>query len=185
MMLVNEAWECYNAADEAGKLQAREQLGEALLKYVKALVKQEYRSQFDSTEDAVGESIVKIFSKLGSYNPELAPFPVWVKVIVCNTCTDLLRDRIRRKEQPLLDFGCWELDEAFYPETSHSTSIALKQLTDQLPPEDRALVQLKLDGLSPKEMADYLKVPIGSVKRRWFFVCEKLRTLAGGKEVDL
>ena len=152
--------------------------GEELLKYIKAIVAKDFGSQFYFVEDAIGESSIKILEQLPTFDPNKSPLPVWVKVIVRNTCKDLLRgnqvDKQKAEEVPLQ-----EADRSYDFFSNHDNRIALKQLTAKLSKPDRDLVQAKLDGLTDEEIAHNYGVTQQAINLRWLKVVEHMRTLAG------
>lgn len=132
-----------------------------------------------SPEDAVDiaqETFVKAYSKLRTFDSASA-FYTWLYRIAINTAIDHLRKRKSRPADSLDDDKFTEI--GFEPETKDPTSDPervlarneqarmLRQAISSLSEKLRSVVVLHdVEGLSQEEVAEILKVPVGTVKSR-------------------
>jgi RNA polymerase sigma-70 factor, ECF subfamily len=131
----------------------------------------------DSAEDAVQDSFIKAFQNLHGFRG--GSFRGWLLRIVTNSAYDMLRRSGRRPTQPLFPEGddgeeiespAWLADpNASVQETveREEESKRLYQLLDELPEVYRSVLTLiDLYELDYLEVAEALKVPIGTIKSR-------------------
>jgi RNA polymerase sigma-70 factor (ECF subfamily) len=102
-----------------------------------------------AAEDAVHDSFVRAFEKLGSYRGE-APFGAWLKRLVVNASIDRLRS-----EQRWVDAD-EPLDELLAPDASQGDQVEALGLLARLPARARSVVWLH-------EMEGYSHVEIGAL----------------------
>jgi RNA polymerase sigma-70 factor (ECF subfamily) len=134
--------------------------------------------------DVSQESFLKAYHSLHSFRGD-SKFSVWLYRIVSNTCLDLLRERKRRAEVPLVredDEG--EADQAEIPDESLSpeklyerrlTREALRRGLLSLPEDQRKILLLReIQGFSYEEIAQILSLESGTVKSRIFRARRKL-----------
>jgi RNA polymerase sigma-70 factor (ECF subfamily) len=119
-------------------------------------------------EDVVQESFVKAFVALDRFRGPDAR--VWLLAIVRNTAMTLLR---RRRSQPVPASGDLPPEPVDHTAGAEETLIArerrrkVRTAIDQLPGEFReTLILRELEGLSYKEIASVLDVPLGTVMSR-------------------
>jgi RNA polymerase sigma-70 factor (ECF subfamily) len=125
-------------------------------------------------EDAAQEAFIRAWKHLPSYRPR-SPFRNWVYRIANNAAVDVLR---RRRETvdadalPLASSGAG-------PEAtmvSKERSMRVKEAVSNLPEASRAVLVLReYEGLSYKEIADTLSIPIGTVMSRLNYARNRLR----------
>lgn len=133
----------------------------------------------DDADDLTIEAFGKAFSRLDQYSPSFA-FSTWLFKIASNNSIDFIRKK--RIKVTSMDTG-FRMDsgEMIYVEAKASTmdpeeSIIHKQkvkmmreLVTKLKPRYRELVELRyFDELSYEEIADTLKLPLGTVKAQLF-----------------
>lgn len=161
--------EAYSAYTTSSSKEDYELFGEALLRYVKAIAAQQYGSKFRFLEEAVGESIIKVLSDLPTFDSDKSPLPVWIKHIVCNVCTDILRNHNNSKTQAYIG------NESHRPfdKIGH---LALRHLFQFLDADERTLVEEKLYGLTEEELAEKYSVNQSTISRRLARIEKKLRT---------
>ena len=133
-------------------------------------------SNRDDAVDITQEAFVKAYTKLRSFNSGSA-FYTWLYRIAINAAIDYLRKRKTRPEDSLDDEKY--TDVGFEP-VSHDPGAdpekvvirgeqirvmrkAISSLSDKL---KSAVVLHDVEGLSQEEVAEILKVPVGTVKSR-------------------
>ena len=108
-------------------------------------------------EDAVQETILTAYSKLGTLKKE-EYFKTWLVRILINICSKTLRKRKRL-------VSVEELSEESVPDSSVRTEV--KMALDALKPKIRIVVVMKyIEGFSVREIKDILNIPEGTVKSR-------------------
>ncbi|MCX8053006.1 MAG: sigma-70 family RNA polymerase sigma factor, partial [Armatimonadetes bacterium] len=135
-----------------------------------------YVSNPEDAVDIAQETFIKAYSKLRSFDSASA-FYTWLYRIAVNTAIDYLRKRKSRLADSLDDEKFTE--SGFEPESRDPSADpegvaarreearmlrkALARLSDKL----RTVIVLHdVEGLSQEEVADVLKVPVGTVKSR-------------------
>jgi RNA polymerase sigma-70 factor (ECF subfamily) len=138
-----------------------------VLRYRKLALGVAYRVSGDATlaEDIAQEAFVRVWNKLPTFRPE-GSFKGWLCRIAANLTIDALR---RRK--PTVDIAETSLPAlADGPEASvlrEERAAAVREAITSLPLHSRtALVLREYEGLSYKEIADVLDIPLGTVKSR-------------------
>lgn len=136
-------------------------------------------------EDIVQDAFLKAYRKIDTFK-EQSKFSTWIYRIAMNQAYDVLR-KLGRQKQKLGLFPLQE-DEEKNPHEAIDTHDGSKEahLTDQkaiikaaldtLPPDHRAVVDLRLvQGFSTEETAKILKCKRGTVLSRLFYSCQKLK----------
>lgn len=142
------------------------------------------RNDADS-EDVVQEATLRAFKFFGGYKG--GDGRAWLLTIVRNTCYTWLQQN--RAHAPLTDFD-EEMQgvESVNPETILLESVdrqMLQQALEELPLEFREVVILReLEGLSYKEIAGIISVPIGTVMSRLARARKRLQLRLTGKEAS-
>jgi RNA polymerase sigma-70 factor, ECF subfamily len=135
-----------------------------------------YVSNRDDAVDITQEAFVKAYSKLRGFNAGSA-FYTWLYRIAINAAIDFLRKRKSRPQDSLDDekytdvgFEPVSMDSGSDPEkvVVRSEQIrvmrkAISSLSDKL---RSAVVLHDVEGLSQEEVAEILRVPVGTVKSR-------------------
>jgi RNA polymerase sigma-70 factor, ECF subfamily len=131
-------------------------------------------------EDAVQETFTSIWRSAGSYKPERgAPAP-WLYAVARNAIVDRFRSQPEATgEVPDLvsgDPGPSELAESSY------VSFRVHRALEALPQREREVVELAYwSGMSQSEVAEYLHIPLGTVKTRTRSALAKLADLLEGE----
>jgi RNA polymerase sigma-70 factor, ECF subfamily len=157
------AMEDFRAIDRclAGEAQAFAELVERHKDVVYSLA---YRMLGDATEaeDIAQEAFVKAYRSLASFRRE-ASFRNWLCRIATGLCIDYLRAHRheRRQRESELNFE----PAAPGPEESFVAREEINQALQQIPANFRtALILRHMEELSYQEMANILKLPLGTVK---------------------
>jgi RNA polymerase sigma-70 factor (ECF subfamily) len=116
-------------------------------------------------EDAVQETFAAVWRSAASYKPERGPAAPWLYAVARNAIVDRLRVRNEpATEVPeLASAEPGPLDRA---ESSY-VSWRVHRALEELPPKEREVVELAYwSGMSQSEVAEYLHIPLGTVKTR-------------------
>jgi RNA polymerase sigma-70 factor (ECF subfamily) len=132
----------------------------------------------EDARDAAQETFVKAFRALPRYRHEAA-FGTWLHRIAVNASLDIVRRRPQAPPVPL--------EEVVLPAQTHNPDIEAERHEVQrrvhdalgrLAPDHRVIVVLRdLQGLAYEEIAEALRVPIGTVRSRLSRAREVLRAL--------
>jgi RNA polymerase sigma-70 factor, ECF subfamily len=132
-------------------------------------------------EDAVQETFASIWRAARSYRPERGPGAPWLYAVARNAITDRGRARTEPPAEvpdtPSPDAGPAERAESGW--TAWRVHRALEELNDN----ERNVIELAYwSGLSQSEIAEFLDIPLGTVKTR---TRAALARLAGLLEEEL
>jgi RNA polymerase sigma-70 factor (ECF subfamily) len=132
-------------------------------------------------EDAVQETFASIWRAARSYRPERGPGAPWLYAVARNAITDRGRARTEPPAEvpdtPSPDAGPAERAESGW--TAWRVHRALEELNDN----ERKVIELAYwSGLSQSEIAEFLNIPLGTVKTR---TRAALARLAGLLEEEL
>ena len=130
----------------------------------------------ENAADAVQDAWIGIVRGLWRLR-DPARFPAWSYSIVTRRCQDLLRRRLRAPETALDD----SVDPAAAAERDEVDDLRVG--IRALPGDQRAAVAMFYrDGLTVIEIAEALKIPVGTVKTRLFHARRALRRHLVGDE---
>ena len=133
-----------------------------------------------NTDDALDlsqEAFIRAWCSLGQYQFE-ASFSTWLFRLTSNICIDFLRRKKRRQETSLTESydDSDEGAELSVPDAqpgpeqqamTNETKIELARAMEQLSPEHREILQLRVvEDLQYEQIADILGVRVGTVKSR-------------------
>jgi len=125
-------------------------------------------------EDAAQEAFIRAWQHLPNYRPR-SPFRNWLYRIATNAATDLIR-----RERETVDVDTLSLassdegPEAMVERGERREHV--RQAVLALPPASRAVLVLReYEGLSYREIADTLSIPIGTVMSRLNYARNRLR----------
>jgi RNA polymerase sigma-70 factor (ECF subfamily) len=133
-------------------------------------------------EDAVQETFTAVWRSAASYRPERGPAAPWLYAIARNAIVDRMRARVEPPaEAPDLastEPGPGETAEASY------VSWRVHRALEELPNKEREVVELAYwSGLSQSEVAEYLHIPLGTVKTRTRSALARLADVLEGEEL--
>ena len=116
-------------------------------------------------EDAVQETFASIWRAARSYRPERGPGAPWLYAVARNAITDRGRARaeppMEAPDSPSSDAGPAERAESSW--TAWRVHRALEELNEN----ERKVIELAYwSGLSQSEVAEFLNIPLGTVKTR-------------------
>jgi RNA polymerase sigma factor (sigma-70 family) len=138
----------------------------------------------EQVEDLTQEAFIKAFGSLGKFNEEYA-FSTWLYKIATNNCIDYIRKRklqVYSIDKPIdskdSDIPFELPDESYEADQdiiSDQRAVLLNQAIAKLPEKYRKVIQLRhVEERSYEEIAEKLKLPIGTVKAHIFRARELL-----------
>lgn len=129
--------------------------------------------------DLVQETMTSVWTKAHLYNADKGSVTTWVFTVMRNQCFDMLR-RVQHNKEDTFGDDLWPLCESSMTQdlqTDHKFTTKLLQHVNALPLAQRQVVQgIYLQELTQQELADALKVPIGTIKSRLRLGLEKLKS---------
>ena len=151
------------ARDETAMTEFYDRYSAALYGVIQRIVKAE-----DEAEDVLQEALVKIWHAIESYDPSKGRLFTWVVNISRNLAIDKIRSRQHRvssRTQGLDDSLAAQRQAA--PATFRPEHVGLQEITKQLVPEQRQVIDLLyFGGFTQSEAAEELNLPLGTVKTR-------------------
>ncbi len=132
-------------------------------------------------EEITQDVFTRVWHAAGTFDPKRSLFTTWLTSITRNRAIDILR---RRRARGLTGAGEAELntaitraDERFSPE-HHLQALAVREALKELPPAQREVLELAyFGGMTQREIAEHLNIPLGTVKTRMRLGMLKLRDL--------
>jgi len=129
-------------------------------------------------EDAVQETFAAVWRSARSYRPERGPAAPWLYAVARNAITDRLRARTETPGE-LPDRATDEPGPSDRAETAY-VAWQVHRALEELPHREREVVELAYwSGLSQSEVADFLGIPLGTVKTRTRTALMRLADLLG------
>ena len=129
--------------------------------------------------DAVQEAFLDAFQALDRFDVE-RPFYPWFYTILRHRCLKLMAGRKRHMASSLDD----TLVLAPAMEVPAEDVLALEHALLDLAPQERELITLKhLDGLSYRELAERLEIPLGTVMSRLYHARKRLHEQLSSKPI--
>ena len=119
-------------------------------------------SQVDA-QDIVQDAFIVAYCRLGQLR-DRKRFGGWLMHIVANRCKDWLRYRSRTQTQPLESAETALASASAVEHADHMRRLDLQEAIDQLPEHYRSVVLMHyLSGLSYREIADVMEIPLSTV----------------------
>jgi RNA polymerase sigma-70 factor (ECF subfamily) len=116
-------------------------------------------------EDAVQETFASVWRAARSYKPERGPGGPWLYAVARNAITD----RSRARNEPAVEAPDQESHEPGPPDRAEAswTAWRVHRALEELSVSERSVIELAYwGGLSQSEVAEYLGIPLGTVKTR-------------------
>ena len=116
-------------------------------------------------EDAVQETFASVWRSAGSYKPERGPGAPWLYAVARNAIVD----RARGRSEPPVEVPEEAAREPGPPELAEQNWVAWRvhRALEELPEREREVITLAYwSGLSQSEVAEFLGIPLGTVKTR-------------------
>jgi RNA polymerase sigma-70 factor (ECF subfamily) len=131
-------------------------------------------------EDAVQETFASIWRAARSYKPERGPGAPWLYAVARNAITDRGRARTEMPTE-VPDEASGEAGPAERAETGW-ISWRVHRALEELSPNERTVIELAYwSGLSQSEVAEFLNIPLGTVKTRTRAALGRLAGLLEGE----
>jgi len=133
-------------------------------------------------EDLVQETFVRLWRIAGRYDPARATVAAYVFTIARTVALDLRR---RRSSRPLAPEPAEDALAVGDGAERVVRRLVVREAVDGLSPAHRQVIELThYRGLSQREIADRLGVPLGTVKTRHFHALRSLRGSLRGLELS-
>jgi RNA polymerase sigma-70 factor (ECF subfamily) len=117
-------------------------------------------------EDAVQEAFAAIWRSASTYRPERGAAGGWLYTVARNAIVDRLRRNGPAAGSELPELASAEAGPDQQAEDSY-VSWRVHRALEELPPREREVIELAYwSGMSQSEVADYLGLPLGTVKTR-------------------
>ena len=127
-------------------------------------------------EDAVQETFASIWRAARSYRPERGPGAPWLYAVARNAITD----RGRARSEPPAEVPDSASPDAGPAERAESgwTAWRVHRALEELNTNERSVIELAYwSGLSQSEIAEFLNIPLGTVKTRTRAALSRLAVL--------
>jgi RNA polymerase sigma-70 factor, ECF subfamily len=133
-------------------------------------------------EDAVQETFASIWRSAGSYRPDRGPGAPWLYAVARNAIVDRARARTETPSD-IPDEASADAGPADHAEQSW-VAWRVHRALEELPEREREVVALAYwSGLSQSEVAEFLGIPLGTVKTRTRAALAHLSELLGEEEL--
>ena len=133
-----------------------------------------------SAEEVTQDTFLRLWNKSHRYDPDKGKFVTWLLTLTRRVAIDMLRQRKRQPPQqtPSSDDipELWE--EVLAADAGESSELrrTLLAVMDELPSDQRKAIELAyFYGMSHTDIAEYLTLPLGTVKTRIRQGMQKLR----------
>ena len=131
-------------------------------------------------EEAVQETFTSIWRSASSYRPERGPGAPWLYAVARHAIVD----RFRARTEPAAEVPEEASSEAGPAERAEASFVSWRvhRALEELPQTERTVIELAYwGGLSQSEVAEYLNVPLGTVKTRTRSGLHRLADLLEGE----
>jgi RNA polymerase sigma-70 factor (ECF subfamily) len=131
-------------------------------------------------EDAVQETFTAVWRSAASYRPERGPAAPWLYAVARNAIVD----RQRARSEPPAEAVDSPSGEPGPPDRAEAAFVAWRvhRALEELPDKEREVVELAYwSGLSQSEVAEFLHIPLGTVKTRTRSALARLADLLEGE----
>ena len=117
-------------------------------------------------EDAVQEAFTAIWRSASTYRPERGAAGGWIYTVARNAIVDRLRRNGPTADAELPELASTEPGPAQQAEDS-DVAFRVHRALEELQPREREVIELAYwSGMSQSEVAEYLHLPLGTVKTR-------------------
>lgn len=132
-------------------------------------------------EDAVQDAFAAIWRSASTYRPERGAAGGWLYTVARNAIVDRLRRNGPSADAELPELASSEPGPAQQAEDS-DVSFRVHRALEELEPREREVIELAYwSGMSQSEVAEYLSLPLGTVKTRTRSGLARLATVLEGE----
>jgi RNA polymerase sigma-70 factor (ECF subfamily) len=130
-------------------------------------------------EEVTQDAFLKVWDQPENWDPNRGRLVSWLLAITRYTAIDRLRREQRRPLQNAVELDDTRLGQrGLVDDPQWQEGRELRTLMERLPPEQIEVIELAFfQGLSHSEMAEYLDLPLGTVKTRVRLGLQKLKAL--------
>jgi RNA polymerase sigma-70 factor (ECF subfamily) len=130
-------------------------------------------------EEVTQDTFLKIWNQPETWDPNRGKFVSWLLTITRYTAIDRLRLEKRRPMQDAVELDDVRLGKrGIMDDPTWQDGRVLRSLIERLPPDQVQVIELAFfEGMSHSEMAEYLGLPLGTVKTRVRLGLQKLKSL--------
>lgn len=134
-------------------------------------------------EDAVQEIFAAVWRSAASYRPERGPAAPWLYAVARNAIIDRMRSRSEQPTAEAPEVASTEPGPLERAERSY-VSWRVHRAMEELPDKEREVIELAYwSGMSQSEVAEYLHIPLGTVKTRTRSALTRLAGVLEGEEL--
>jgi RNA polymerase sigma-70 factor (ECF subfamily) len=134
-------------------------------------------------EDAVQEIFAAVWRSAASYRPERGPAAPWLYAVARNAIIDRMRARTEQPTAEAPEVASGEPGPLERAERSY-VSWRVHRALEELPEKEREVIELAYwSGMSQSEVAEYLHIPLGTVKTRTRSALTRLAGVLEGEEL--
>ncbi|NDC40347.1 MAG: RNA polymerase sigma factor [Chitinophagia bacterium] len=132
-----------------------------------------------TANDLLQEVFVKIWNNIGQYDNSRGRLATWMMNIARNAAIDKLRSRGEIMQSKIRSLDGFVTDSGPLPaKPATGEAIDVKNHVQQLKPEYRDIINLSyFQGYTFEEVAEELKMPLGTVKTRMRSAMQQLRAI--------
>ncbi len=131
-----------------------------------------------AAQEATQDTFLKVWAQVEKYRHDAIPFSAWIMMIARQTAIDRLRYERRRTDNNDALEGEGVLEHRDVLAENNARWQDLRMVLDDLPTDQRVVLLLAYyRGLSQSEIAEHLKMPLGTVKTRTRAALIKLRDM--------
>jgi RNA polymerase sigma-70 factor, ECF subfamily len=132
-------------------------------------------------EDAVQEAFMAVWRSASTYRPERGAAGGWIYTVARNAIVDRLRRNGLASDAELPELASSERGPAQRAEDS-DVAWRLHRALEDLQPREREVIELAYwSGMSQSEVAEYLHLPLGTVKTRTRSALARLASVLEGE----
>jgi RNA polymerase sigma-70 factor (ECF subfamily) len=133
-------------------------------------------------EDAVQETFAAVWRSAASYRPERGAAAPWLYAVARNA----IIDRLRARNEPAAEAPDLPSTEPGPADRAESSFVAWRvhRALEELPSKEREVIELAYwSGMSQSEVAEYLHIPLGTVKTRTRSALSRLADVLEGEQL--
>ncbi len=141
-----------------------------------------------AAEDVYQQVLLEAWLRGRSYDPARASLRTWLATIARSRAIDPLRRRIPEPYDPTIPTQAYayQRGDVAEPVAQLVDRVTLEQLLERLTPEEAEVVRLRWQlGLSQRQIAAHIGIPLGTVKSRTASALRRLRAMLEDERAPL